>query len=64
MIYIGRSTCGYCVQFVPVLTQVQKELGGYTTYYIDIAKILEFVIKPICTAAKITTQFCAVERYP
>ena len=31
MIYIGRSTCGYCVQFVPILTNVQKTLGGYTT---------------------------------
>ena len=42
MVYIGRSTCGYCVQFVPILTQVQKTLGGYTTYYIDIAKILDY----------------------
>lgn len=42
LVYIGRSSCGYCVQFVPVLTEVQKKYNSYTTYYIDIAKILDF----------------------
>ena len=43
LVYIGRETCGYCVQYVPFLTEVQKTLGSYTTYYIDIAKILDYV---------------------
>lgn len=41
VIYIGRSTCGYCVQYVPILKSVQEKFG-YTTYYIDIAKILDY----------------------
>jgi len=41
IIYIGRSTCGYCVKYVPVLKTVQEKFG-YTTYYIDIAKILDY----------------------
>ncbi len=42
LIYVGRSSCGYCVQYVPVLTQVQEKSKKYQTYYIDIAKILDF----------------------
>ncbi len=42
LVYIGRSTCGYCVQYVPVLTEIQKKYNSYTTYYIDIAKIIDF----------------------
>lgn len=38
VIYIGRETCGYCVQFVPVLKQAQKELG-FTPLYLDISTI-------------------------
>lgn len=41
IIYIGRSTCGYCVQYVPILKEVQSK-HKYKTYYIDIAKILDF----------------------
>ena len=41
LIYVGRSTCGYCVQYVPVLKEVQSK-HKYKTYYIDIAKILNF----------------------
>ena len=41
LLYIGRSTCGYCVQYVPTLTSVQKKYG-YTTYYLDIAKIYDY----------------------
>lgn len=41
LIYVGRSTCGYCVQYVPILKEVQGKYK-YTTYYIDIAKILDF----------------------
>lgn len=35
VVYIGRSTCGYCVAFLPTLQQAQKEYG-YTTKYLDI----------------------------
>ncbi len=41
LLYIGRSTCGYCVQFVPILTEVQEK-HDYTTYYLDIAKIYDY----------------------
>ena len=41
IIYVGRPTCGYCVQYVPVLKEVQGKYK-YKTYYIDIAKILNF----------------------
>ena len=40
VIYIGRAGCGYCVKFLPVLQQAQKEFG-YTTYYYDIDNISE-----------------------
>ena len=42
LLYIGRSTCGYCVQYVPVLQEVQDKYGTYTTYYLDIAKIYDY----------------------
>lgn len=32
VLYIGRSTCSVCVQFVPVLNQVQEDLGFTTNY--------------------------------
>ena len=41
IIYVGRSTCGYCVQYIPILKEVQGKYK-YKTYYIDIAKILDF----------------------
>lgn len=40
LIYIGRSTCIHCVNFIPVLKQAQKDYG-YKTYYLDISKINE-----------------------
>lgn len=38
VIYIGRSTCGYCVKFLPVLQKAQKEFG-YKTKYLDITTV-------------------------
>ena len=35
VIYLGRSTCGYCIKFLPVLQQAQKDYD-YTTKYFDI----------------------------
>jgi len=40
VIYIGRSTCGYCVQFLPILQQAQKDYG-YKTKYLDITTVNE-----------------------
>lgn len=40
VIYIGRSTCGYCVKFLPSLQKAQKEYG-YKTNYLDITTITE-----------------------
>lgn len=38
VIYIGRSGCGYCRAYVPLLTQAQKAYG-FTTIYIDTDKL-------------------------
>lgn len=38
LVYIGRSTCGYCVQFLPNLQKAQNEFG-YKTIYLDLTKI-------------------------
>lgn len=38
VIYIGRSTCGYCVKFIPILKQAQEDLG-YTTTYINLEEV-------------------------
>ena len=38
VVYIGRPTCGYCVKFVPIMKEVQKDLG-FKHNYIDLEKI-------------------------
>ena len=38
IVYIGRSTCGYCVKFLPALQQAQKNYG-YETLYLDITTV-------------------------
>lgn len=40
LIYIGRSTCIHCANFIPVLKEAQTNYN-YTTYYLDISKITE-----------------------
>ena len=40
VIYIGRSTCGYCVKFLPVLQEAQEKFG-YKTNYLDITTVTE-----------------------
>lgn len=40
VVYFGRPTCGYCVQFLPVLQQAQSEFG-YKTKYVDISTVSE-----------------------
>lgn len=40
VIYIGRSSCGYCVKFLPSLQKAQKEYG-YKTNYLDITTVTE-----------------------
>ena len=41
VVYIGRSTCGWCAAFLPNLWQAQEEYG-YETLYVDIAKIIDY----------------------
>lgn len=41
VIYVGRETCSWCAAFLPNLWQAQEEYG-YTTLYVDIAKIIDF----------------------
>lgn len=38
VVFIGRSTCGYCVAFLPTVQKAQEEYG-YKTNYLDITKI-------------------------
>ena len=45
-IYLGRSTCGYCVQFLPSLQKAQEEYG-YKTYYLDITTVSDKGMKKI-----------------
>lgn len=40
VIYMGRETCGYCVQFLPNLQKAQEEYG-YETLYLDVSKVDE-----------------------
>lgn len=40
VIYFGRETCGYCVQFVPIMKQAQEDYG-FTTVYVDITEVTE-----------------------
>lgn len=46
LIYIGRSTCIHCINFVPVLKNAQNKYG-YKTYYLDISKIKKDEYKEI-----------------
>ncbi len=41
VIYIGRETCSWCLEFLPTLKEAQEKFN-YTTLYIDIAKIIDF----------------------
>lgn len=38
VVYIGRSTCGYCVKFLPSLQQAQNDYN-YKTIYINIEEM-------------------------
>ncbi len=38
VVYMGRETCHFCVQYVPIITSVQEELG-FKTYYLDTLKM-------------------------
>ena len=55
LLYIGRNTCGYCVQFVPILKEVQHN-HKYTTYYLDIAKIYDYQNGVVLDKAAETTM--------
>lgn len=41
VIFIGRESCGWCAAFLPNLWDAQDEYG-FTTLYIDLAKIIDF----------------------
>lgn len=38
VVYMGRSTCGHCVSFLPTLQKAQESLG-YKTVYLDIETV-------------------------
>lgn len=38
LVYMGRSTCGYCVQFLPTLQKAQEEYK-YETLYLDVSTV-------------------------
>ncbi len=39
VLYLGRSTCSACIKFVPVLNEVQEDLG-FTVDYLDVATFM------------------------
>lgn len=41
VIYIGRSSCGYCAKFIPIMNQVQSDYG-FTHLYFDITQLFDF----------------------
>jgi predicted bacteriocin transport accessory protein len=41
ILYIARSTCGYCIKFLPVMKQAQSDYG-FTTTYFDITQLINF----------------------
>src|SRR5574344_2422907 len=41
VVYVGRSTCGYCAKFLPMMKQGQEEFG-FTTLYFDITQVIDF----------------------
>ena len=40
VVYIGRSTCGYCVKFLPIMKEAQNDLG-FKTIYVNLEEISE-----------------------
>lgn len=46
VVYIGRSTCGYCVEFLPTMKQAQTDYG-FTTVYFDITQVFDFTTNPV-----------------
>lgn len=51
VLYIGRSTCSVCVQFVPVLNEVQENLD-FKTNYLDVDAISSIWAKNKTDAAE------------
>ena len=41
IVYIGRSSCGYCSMFIPVMTEAQEKYG-FKTEYFDITRVFNF----------------------
>ena len=40
LIYLGRPNCGFCVKFVPILTEVQENYD-FTPLYVDINTVTD-----------------------
>lgn len=58
ILYIGREGCSYCRKTVPVLNEVQEELG-YTTYYFDISTTSNYKTELKTLASKFTFETTA-----
>ena len=41
VVYMGRSTCGYCALFIPVMNEAQEKYG-FKTYYLDVTRVFNF----------------------
>lgn len=46
VVYIGRSSCGYCTKFLPIMKEAQNNLG-FKTLYLDITDVIDFNAKTI-----------------
>ena len=53
VVYMGRAACGYCIQYVPVLAEVQDNLG-IKVKYIDMAKIIDYDNQSIIDSSAIS----------
>lgn len=54
VVYMGRSTCSHCIDYVPVLANVSEETG-VKIKYIDMAKIIDYSNSTITDSEAIST---------
>lgn len=63
VLYIGRSDCSVCIDTVPVLNEVQKELN-YVTNYLDLNSVSNWKteLKPLADLMTVKTKLTTTVR--
>lgn len=41
VVYMGRSTCGYCAMFIPIMKEAQSKYD-FKTYYFDVTRVFNY----------------------